>query len=499
MQMLARVAEMRANGRVRAPAGSGVLVKAPKPRQDRRFDLPSIGPQTVEGVARAGLAGIAVVAGATIIAEPERLVAAADRANIFVIGVPAGTDAMSRAPRRPHVFLVAGEESGDRLGAALIAALRQRSQGRVRFSGVGGAQMAGARRAKPVSARRSGDHRLCRHPGEPAENPASASGETADAVIAAKPDVLVIIDSPEFTHRVARRVRARAPEIPIVDYVCPSVWAWRPGRARAMRAYVDHVLALLPFEPAAMQRLGGPACTFVGHPLSERVGDLRPNAEEARRRLADPPLLLVLPGSRAGEIRRMAAVFGAAVALVAERAGALEVVVPAVPRLADTVRGGRCSPGRIPARVVTDPGEKDAAFRTARAALTKSGTSTLELAVAGIPMVAAYKVPLFEEMVGRMLIKVQSVILANLVLGENVVPEFLQRDFTPERLAAALMPLLSDTPERRRQIEAFARLDADHGDRQGRAQRPRRRRGPRLRRRPEPTGTRNSGVRPPTA
>ena len=109
--------------------------------------------------------------------------------------------------------------------------------------------------------------------------------QTADAVIAAKPDVLVIIDSPEFTHRVARRVRARAPAIPIVDYVCPSVWAWRPGRARAMRAYVDHVLALLPFEPAAMRRLGGPACTFVGHPLSERVGDLRPNAEEARRRL----------------------------------------------------------------------------------------------------------------------------------------------------------------------------------------------------------------------
>jgi lipid-A-disaccharide synthase len=207
-----------------------------------------------------------------------------------------------------------------------------------------------------------------------------------------------------------------------------------------------------------MQRLGGPPCTFVGHPLSERVASMRPNAEEARRRLSDPPLLLVLPGSRAGEIRRMAGVFGDAVALVAERVGALEVVVPAVPRLNEAVRAAIAS-WRVPARIVTEPAAKDAAFRTARAALSKSGTSTLELAVAGVPMVAAYKVSLLEELIGRTFIRVQSYILANLVLGENVVPEYLQRACTPERLAAALVPLLSDTPERRRQIEAFARLD----------------------------------------
>ena len=277
-------------------------------------------------------------------------------------------------------------------------------------------------------------------------------------MVAAKPDVLVIIDSPEFTHRVAKRVRARAPHIRIVDYVCPSVWAWRPGRARAMRSYVDHVLALLPFEPAAMQRLGGPLCTFVGHPLGERVGELRPNAEEAGRRLADPPLLLVLPGSRGGEIRRMAEVFGATVAHVAARAGALEVVVPSVPRLADAVREA-VAKWPVPARVVTDAAEKHQAFRNARAALTKSGTSTLELALAGVPMVAAYKVSFAEEMVGRLLINVQSYILANLVIGTNVVPQFLQYQCTPEALGAALLPLLADTPERRLQTEAFSRLD----------------------------------------
>jgi lipid-A-disaccharide synthase len=357
----------------------------------------------------------------------------------------------------PHIFLVAGEESGDRLGAALIAAIKRATQGRARFSGVGGTHMAqeGVPSLFPL-----GDLAIMGFAAIAASLPKILRriAETADAVVATKPDVLVIIDSPEFTHRVARRVRRIAPAIPIVDYVCPSVWAWRPGRAHAMCAYVDHVLALLPFEPAVMQKLGGPSCSYVGHPLSERVAALRPTAEEARRRLAEPPLLLVLPGSRSGEIRRMAGVFGECVALVAQRTGAMEVVVPAVPRLAEAVRAATAS-WRVPARIVVEAGEKDAAFRNARAALTKSGTSTLELAVAGVPMAAAYKVPLLEELIGRLLITAPSAILANLVLGENVVPEFLQRDCTPQRLAGALLPLLGDTPERRRQVEAFGRLD----------------------------------------
>ena len=356
----------------------------------------------------------------------------------------------------PHIFLVAGEDSGDRLGAALIAAIKRRSPD-ARFSGVGGVLMAGL---GVPSLFPLGDLAIIGIAAVPVGLPKIIKRirDTADAVIASKPDVLVIIDSPEFTHRVARRVRSRAPAIPIVDYVCPSVWAWRPGRARAMCSYVDHVLALLPFEPGVLRRLGGPPSTFVGHPLSESAERLRPNAEEARRRLADPPLLLVLPGSRASEIRQMAGVFGEAAGLVAKRVGALEVVVPSVPRLTDVVKAAIAS-WPIAARVVTEPGEKDAAFRLARAALTKSGTSTLELAVAGVPMVAAYKVPLLEELVVRWLVTIRNIILANLVLGENVVPQTLQRDCTPERLAAALVPLLADTPERRSQIEAFARLD----------------------------------------
>ncbi len=204
---------------------------------------------------------------------------------------------------------------------------------------------------------------------------------------------------------------------------------------------------------------------------------LRPNPAEAARRLADPPLLLVLPGSRSGELRRMAAIFGAAVGAVAKRAGPLEVVVPAVPGLAAAVRSAVAA-WPVPARVVTDRAEKQAAFRQARAALTKSGTSTLELALAGIPMVAAYKVSLIEEAVARAMIKLSTVILANLVLGEDVVPEFLQRDATAEpagRRFAAIAGRYARAPPPDRRLCPARR---HHGARTGCPQRPRRRRGP---------------------
>lgn len=356
-----------------------------------------------------------------------------------------------------RVFLVAGEESGDRLGAALMAALRARSAGAVTFAGVGGRAMA----AEGLSSLFPIDELAIVGFGIVGKLPLILRRirATAAAAVAARPDVLVIIDSPDFTHRVARRVRRAAPEIPIVDYVSPSVWAWRPGRARAMRRYVDHVLALLPFEPEAHADLGGPPCSYVGHPLIEEIGELRPNEAEARRRMSDPPLLLVLPGSRHGEIRRMLPVFAEAIERLNARAGALDIVMPTVAHLAETLRNAT-APWRAAPRILVDAAEKRAAFRVARAALAKSGTVTLELALAGVPMVAAYKVSAFEAFIARHAIKVPSVILANLVLGENIVPEFLQEAATPDALVDALVPLLADTPQRRRQIEAFAHLDA---------------------------------------
>jgi lipid-A-disaccharide synthase len=361
------------------------------------------------------------------------------------------------------VFLVAGEESGDRLGAALMRALRERAGGQVRFVGVGGREMAaeGVASLYPIE-----DLQIIGFSAIPRRLPKilRLMRLTVQAVVAKRPHVLVVIDSPGFTQRIARRVRAADPTIAIVQYVSPSVWAWRPGRARAMRAYVDHILALLPFESAVHQRLGGPPCTYVGHPLVDQVRNLRPNFEEARRRLAVPPVLLVLPGSRAGEIERLFGIFSDAVALVRDRLGSLEVVVATVPHLVDPIRTAMAR-WPLRARIVVETADKQAAFRVATAALAKSGTVTLELALAGVPMVAAYKVTALEYVaVGRGILKrLPSIILTNLLLGENVVPELLQHNCTAEKLAAALLPLFGDTPERHRQIEAFCRLDAIMG------------------------------------
>jgi lipid-A-disaccharide synthase len=364
-------------------------------------------------------------------------------------------------PRALSLYIVAAEESGDALGAALVRALNARHDGTLQLAGVGGRAMAAAGVASPCAIE---DLSIIGLSAIPRRLPLiyRRIHDTADAIVAARPDALVIIDSPDFTHRVARRVRRLAPSIPILDYVSPSVWAWRSGRARAMRAYVDQVLAILPFEPAMHVRLGGPPCLYVGHPLVERIAELRPNAEEAQRRRADPPMVLVLPGSRASEIRRLLGSFGAAIAQVAARAGPMELVLPTVPHLVGQIREGVAGWAVAP-RIVVEPAEKSAAFRSARAALAASGTVTLELALSGVPTVAAYRLSALEWLITwpiRLQAKLPSVILANLVIGDNVVPEFLQSDCTPDRLAEALLPLLSDTAARQRQIEAFGRLDA---------------------------------------
>jgi lipid-A-disaccharide synthase len=341
-----------------------------------------------------------------------------------------------------------------------MQALRLRTEGRVRFAGVGGREMAaeGIASLYPID-----DLPLIGFSAIPRRIPKilRLMRFTAKAVVARHPHVLVIIDSPGFTRGIARRVRAADRSIPIVEYVSPSVWAWRPGRARVMRAYIDHILALLPFEPAVHRRLGGPPCTYVGHPLIEQVSKLRPSADEARRRVALPPILLVLPGSRSGEIARLLNTFAEAVRLVYERLGSLELVVATVPHLADAVRNATAQWPLKP-RVVVETADKQAAFRVATAALAKSGTVTLELALAGVPMIAAYKVSALEYVtVGRGILKrIPSIILTNLLLGENVVPELLQQNCTADKLAAALIPLFGDTPQRRRQLEAFSRLDA---------------------------------------
>jgi lipid-A-disaccharide synthase len=363
------------------------------------------------------------------------------------------------APNKPlRIWLIAGEESGDQLGAKLMRALKVvLGPAPVTFEGVGGEAMAahGLRTLFPLS-----DIAVMGLGAVIARLPSIVRRvyRTVDAIVAGRPDAVVIIDSPEFTHAVARRVRRRLPALPIVNYVSPSVWAWRPGRARKMRAYVDHVLALKPFEPDAHRRLGGPPCTYVGHPLIERFDELRPAPGERPRIDEDPINLLVLPGSRRSEISRLMGPFGATLGVLASRSPRpFRAILPAVSHLADEIKE-RSRSWPVAPEIVHGEAAKYAAFRGAHAALAASGTVSLELALSGVPMVIAYKVSSIENRL-RFLLTVPSIVLANLILAENVIPEHIQEDCTPEKLTAALLPLFSDSSERRRQLSAFARLD----------------------------------------
>jgi len=362
----------------------------------------------------------------------------------------------SQSSRALVIAIVAGESSGDALGAPLMRALRvELSPRKVSFVGVGGPAMEGEglRSLFPLS-----DIAVMGFSAVIARLPLILRRirDTAALILATKPDALVIIDSPDFTHRVARRVRAKLPDLPVIDYVSPSVWAWRPGRARAMRTYVDHVLALLPFEPEAHRRLGGPRCTYVGHPLSQRLDDFEPSADEERARATSPPILLVLPGSRRMEITRLLPVFGETIA----RLNALRPIRPVLP----VVKGleaqilAHTSRWIVTPEIVTGEAAKLSAFRRARAALAASGTVTLELALAGVPMVAAYKVGGLEFLILRNLVTAPFVLLPNLVLGEPAVPELIQHACTCEALTSALLALLDETVERRTQLAALARV-----------------------------------------
>jgi lipid-A-disaccharide synthase len=375
-------------------------------------------------------------------------------------GRPARERVFSSEGQDLRLFVVAGEHSGDALGAKLMAALNERRRGRIRYVGVGGPEMAARGLVSQFPLEDVAVMGLAAILGR-LPKIVRRVNSTARAAVVADPDALIIIDSPEFTHPIAKRVRRLLPEVPIIDYVSPSVWAWRPGRAGKMRGYVDHVLALLPFEPEAHQRLGGPPCTYVGHPLIERlpwIQALDPAPLAERLALApDTPLLVVLPGSRASEVRRLMGPFGEALSRLIERGRKFDVVIPVI----DSVRG--LIEEALPAwpkkpHFVSGEEDKFRAFKLARAALAASGTVTLELALAGTPMVVGYKLDALAATLFRPLITATSAGLPNLILGERAFPELIQEHCTPVNLAGALAPILDDSPARARQLAALARI-----------------------------------------
>lgn len=357
------------------------------------------------------------------------------------------------------IGVVAGEESGDLLGADLVRALRRATGLDIRLVGIGGRHLqalglkslfdASDIALMGVSAVVRDLPRLIRR-----------IGQTASAIAAQKPDCLITIDSPDFCLRVAKKVRAAAPSIPIVHYVCPSVWAWRPGRAVAMRPYVDRILCVLPFEVGELERLGGPPGTYVGHRLTHDAGVLAAaEAQAAPRDLSDDreKTLLVLPGSRRGEVRKLIGPFGETVSLLRARGHRLRLLLPTVPHVAELVRSSVAGWEQKP-EITVDQDQKWRAFGQADAALIASGTVSLELALSGVPMISCYKLDPLARIVSRRALIAWSAALPNLIADKPLVPERYDEFVTPTTLARELEALFGDTGMRAWQKSGFAEV-----------------------------------------
>ncbi len=352
-----------------------------------------------------------------------------------------------------HVFLIAGEPSGDLIGARLMTALRRKLGDQVRFSGIGGPQMVeqGLHSLFPFSELAvMGVFEIL----PSFRSLLARMGQAARAVDDLQPNVLVTIDSPAFAFGVVRRLHGRA--VPRVHYVAPTVWAWRPWRVHKFRRAFDHILALLPFEPPYFEK-AGLACSFVGHPVLEGGADNGdgPGFREKHGIDKEQTLVCVLPGSRVGEVNRLLGCFGGAVALLGSRRKDLVVVVPTLPHVLEAVRQAT---GTWPVRVVLieETAARFDAMAASDVALAASGTVALELAMARVPTVIGYKVAPVTAMVLRYMLRVRFVSLVNLLVGRAAVPEFLQGDCEPETLAEALESYLGDPARRKEAMDAEA-------------------------------------------
>ena len=336
-----------------------------------------------------------------------------------------------------RLYLIAGEPSGDRLGAALMAGLKALSPG-VEFHGIGGPLMQAEGMVSLFPMEELSIMGLV----EVLPKYRALKRRIAEAaadVLVAQPAALITIDSPDFCLRVAALVKQSRPDLRTIHYVAPSVWAWRPGRAAKMARHIDHVLALLPFEPP-YKHAAGMTCDFVGHPV---VSEPLASPEERAVMAGEGPLLLALPGSRKGEVSRLCPVFGATIARLKEHHPALRVALPTVRGVERLVRD-LTRDWAVAPQIITDAAQKRVAFALADVALAASGTVSLELAANACPMVIAYDMNRLTLWLMRRAAQVDTVTLVNLVSETRVVPEFIGARCRPDLIAPALEALLAD-------------------------------------------------------
>ncbi|WP_255448349.1 lipid-A-disaccharide synthase [Telmatospirillum sp. J64-1] len=366
----------------------------------------------------------------------------------------------SNAP--PLIYVIAGEPSGDLLGGRMMAALSHLTDGQLRFAGIGGEQM----RAQGLDSLFPMSELSIMGLVEVLPRALKLLrriDQTVEAIIQARPAAVVTIDSPGFTWRVARKLRQRKVDFPLIHYVAPQVWAWKPERAVETAHLFDRLMVLLPFEPPFFEK-EGLATDYVGHPAIESVKGDGPAFRARHGIKEDATLLGVLPGSRQGEVTRLLPVFGKAVARLARRYPDLQVVLPAVASQAARIKSVVAS-WPLPVTLI-EPGERYDAFAACDVAMAASGTVTLELTLSGLPFVTAYKVNPITAAIIRRAIKVDYVTLSNVILGRPAIPELLQECCTPETLEQAVARLLSDPQARRAQMTAFAEVRSAlaHGD-----------------------------------
>ncbi|RWO67027.1 MAG: lipid-A-disaccharide synthase [Mesorhizobium sp.] len=363
------------------------------------------------------------------------------------------------ADRALKIAIVAGEESGDLLGADIVRSLSQAVGREVQLVGLGGRHLQALGLVSPFDA---GEIALMGFSAVLRDLPRLMRriSQLAKTVADEKPDCMVTIDSPDFSLRVAKKVRAANPSIPIIHYVCPSVWAWRPGRAVAMKPYVDHILCILPFEVKELERLGGPPGTYVGHRLTHDAGLLAAaKAQELPRDLSPDRVktLLVLPGSRRGEVRRLLDPFGETMSILRARGHRLRLLLPTVPHVAELVKFSVNRWDEKP-EIIVDPQRKWQAFGKADAALIASGTVSLELALAGVPMISCYRLDPVARVLAPYLVSVWSALLPNLISDRALIPEFYDGYIKPNNLARQLEALFADSGMRAWQKNGFAEI-----------------------------------------
>ena len=351
----------------------------------------------------------------------------------------------------PLIFLIAGEPSGDALGARLMEALKERTGGRVRFAGVGGENMAAAGLQSLVPIQDLAVIGLIEVLPR-ARRIFRRVKETIAAISDMRPDAVVSIDSSGFTWRVAEGLRKRGSKVPLIHYVAPMVWAWRSGRARRIARWYDHLMVLLPFETSYFEAVGLP-CSYVGHPVVESGADRGDGPGFRARHDIDhaATVIAMLPGSRRGEVRRLMPIFRAASERLSRRYADLRVVIPTVATVAEEVASSVAT-WPVPAIVVRGTAEKYDALAASDAAVAASGTVTLEVALAGVPMIVAYRMAPPTHALLRRLVKVRFANLINLVLDRMAIPELLQDDCNPERVVAELARLIEDRSARERQL-----------------------------------------------